>query len=158
MHRPLKSFAFAAVTAALGVAAAAWAAHSASAKGISVTQPSEVKWTPMNPQAGDKGPQLAVVFGDPSKGPFGALMKFPAGTRPGPHIHSSDYWGVVVSGQMADFAAGGDEGKAVAAGGYYFQPARVPHDNHCVEGSDCVLFVYMPHALDSKPASANAEK
>lgn len=156
MHRITRSFAVAVVTAALGLAAGAWAAHTNS-KDISLTQPSEVKWTPMNPQAGDKGPQLAVVFGDPSKGPFGALMKFPAGMRPGPHIHTSDYWGVVISGAMADFAPG-DEGKAVAAGGYYFQPAKVPHDNHCVEGADCVLFVYMPHALDSKPASAKAEK
>jgi hypothetical protein len=153
MKSQKKMMSVVAIAAAVGFGAGAWADHAKAAKAITLTQPAEVKWTPMNAQAGDKGPQLAVVFGDPSKGPFGAFMKFPAGFKPGPHTHSSDYWGVVLQGAMADFAPG-SESKPVAAGGYYYQPAKEVHDNHCVEGADCVLFVYMPQPLDSKPVVA----
>jgi hypothetical protein len=149
MHRSMKVSAVVLAMAAVSFSLGAWAAH---AKEIVLTPPAEVKWGPMDAKAGDKGPQIAVVFGDPKKGPFGALLKFPPGTRPGPHIHTSDYYGVIISGAMANFAPGGQD-KPVVPGGYYFQPGKVPHDNHCAEGAECVMFMYMPGALDFKPAA-----
>jgi uncharacterized protein DUF4437 len=112
----------------------------------------DVKWTPLVPELGDKGPQISVVFGDLKKGPVGLLMKNPAGARPGPHTHTSDYWAVVVSGQMQDFLPGeGDSARKLGAGSWWKQPGKAAHDNHCVEGSECVAFIYMPKGFDFAP-------
>jgi hypothetical protein len=31
------------------------------------------------------------------------------------------------------------------------------HDNHCEDGAECVVFIYMPHAFDMKPVTDKAE-
>jgi len=112
----------------------------------------DTKWQPLVPQLGAKGPQLSVVFGDLKAGPVGVLLKFPAGFTPGPHTHSSDYWGITIAGEMSDF----DVGKLAAAthvgpGGHWMESANHPHDNQCSAKSECVAFAYFPHGLDVKP-------
>ena len=112
----------------------------------------DLKWTPLVPELGDKGPQLSVVFGDLKKGPVGLLLKQPAGARPGPHTHTSDYWAVVVTGQLQDFEPGMAAGaKKLASGSWWMQPGKAAHDNHCVEGSECVIFAYFPRGFDFAP-------
>lgn len=112
----------------------------------------DAKWQALVPQLGDKGPQLTVVFGDIKKGPVGLVLKFPAGFTPGPHTHSSDYWGVVISGEMVDTDPGKlDTATRLTAGGRWSEPANRPHDNLCTPKSDCMAFVYFPHGLDVKP-------
>ena len=119
------------------------------------TTAADVKWTPMDEKAGDKGPQMAVVFGDlKKKAPIGWMLKTPAGFKPGPHTHTSDDYGVVVSGSWHNFAAPGtDEGPALTAGANWYQPGGQAHDNACDASSKdgCVVFVYMPNGFDFKP-------
>ncbi len=114
------------------------------------------KWTPLDAKAGDKGPQVAVVFGDPTaKGkPVGVLLKTAAGSRPGPHTHTSDDYVTVLQGTTHNYPAPGtDEGPALTVGGTWFQPGGKPHDNHCEDSSKdgCIIFVYMPNGFDMKP-------
>jgi len=126
-----------------------------------VIRPSaDLKWTPLVPELGAKGPQISVVFGDLKKGPVGILLKQPAGARPGPHTHTSDYWAVVVKGQVQDFEPGkGDAAATLAAGSWWMQPGKAAHDNHCALGSECVVFVYFPRGFDFSPvAAAKAER
>ena len=112
----------------------------------------DLKWTPLVPELGDKGPQLSVVFGDLKKGPVGLLLKQPAGARPGPHTHTSDYWAVVVTGQLQDFEPGmGASAKKLPTGSWWMQPGKAAHDNHCFEGSECILFAYFPKGFDFAP-------
>jgi quercetin dioxygenase-like cupin family protein len=129
-------------------------------KHMRVTSPEDVKFSPVDPNDKEgKGPQISVVFGDiKKKGPAGFLLKLPAGYKPGPHTHSSDDYAVVVKGVVHNFPAGGDTGEGVAAGGTWYQPANQPHDNWCEEGSDCVLFVYVPKGFDVKPVKAPKAK
>ncbi len=66
----------------------------------------ELKWVP-NPANGDVA--MAVVWGDPAKGPHGAFHKFKAGFNAGLHMHSSDMRIAVISGTMIAATESGPE-------------------------------------------------
>ena len=107
-------------------------------------------------QNGARPMTVGRFFGDlTKKGPVGFLFKVPAGFRPGPHTHSSDDYVVVVSGKLHNFS-GANEGAAVGAGGHWFQPGNVVHDNHCEDGEECVIYIYMPNGFDFKPAAVQS--
>jgi len=147
------------LTGALGLASTARAEKAG--KEIMVMPSADVKYMPLDPNDKEgKGPQISVVFGDMKKKgtPMGFLLKLQPGFKPGPHTHTSDDYAVVVQGSMHNFAAGGDEGKAVDAGGTWFQPGKVAHDNHCASTTPCVIFVYVPKGFDFLPVKAAAEK
>src|SRR5262245_33346275 len=148
------------VTAGLGFAGGVFAA-AAKGKEIVVTPAADVKFEPMDPNDKEmKGPSVAVVFGDMKKkgAPLGILLKVPPDGRPGPHSHSSDDYAVGITGMMHNFAPGPDEGKALGAGGHWFQPAKVVHDNHCeAKGGACLSFVYLPKGFDFIPAKTDAK-
>jgi hypothetical protein len=129
-------------------------------KDMAITPVDEVKWSSMDPNDKEgKGPQIAVVFGDlKKKAPLGVLLKLSPDAKPGPHTHSSDYWGVTIKGVEHNFPPGPDTGKAIAPGGFWYQPANQPHDNHCEPGSECVVFLYFPKGMDFKPAAQQAMK
>jgi hypothetical protein len=148
------------VLALAGTAALLGGVALAGPKEAAVTVAKDAKWVPIDPKAGDKGPMLAVLFGDPTKkAPIGFLLKLPAGSKPGPHTHTSDDYGVVVQGKMHNYVAPGtDEGPTVEPGGYWFQPGGKPHDNHCEGPTDCIISVYMPNGFDVKPWTAPAGK
>jgi len=132
----------------------------AGTKDPTLTALKDEKWTPIDAKAGDKGPQMAVVFGDPKAAgkPLGFLLKLPAGFKPGPHTHTSDDYAVVVQGSAHNFVPGADEGAALTAGGTWFQPGKKVHDNHCDSKEDCILFVYTPAGFDFVPAPAAPAK
>jgi Domain of unknown function (DUF4437) len=141
----------AAVCAALaGFSAGVWAERSDK---IVLVPPDEVKFSPLDPNDKEgKGPQAAVVFGNMKKrAPVGLLLKLPPDGRPGPHTHSSDDYAVIIKGTMHNFSPG-DEGKGIGPGGWWKQPGKMVHDNHCEAGSECLLFVYLPRGFDFKPA------
>ena len=127
---------------------------------ISRTPAPEVKYQPLDPSDKEgKGPQIAIVFGDMmKKAPVGFLFKVPAGFRPGPHIHTQDYYSVVLQGTVHDFAPGADEGKAIGPGGHWFQAGKAPHDNHCASKESCVIFIYSPEGYDYIPIKAAPPK
>jgi hypothetical protein len=131
-------------------------------KEIAITQLKDTQWSPMDPSAGDKGPQMSVVFGDlKKKAPIGLLLKFPPGFKPGPHTHTSDDYAVILQGNVHNFAAPGtDEGPAVTQGGHWFQPGGQPHDNECEASSKdgCLVYVVLPNGFDFKPWAAPAAK
>jgi hypothetical protein len=123
-------------------------------KDITYNTPKDAKWTPISP-AGDKGPQVSFVMGDmKTKGPVAFYLKMPAGFKPGPHTHTSDYCAVVIAGKMHDWKTPGtDEGPAQSEGGGWCQPGGQPHDNHCEESSKdgCIAFITVPKGFDFTP-------
>jgi hypothetical protein len=128
--------------------------RSAKTPAIVVTPAADVKYRPLDPNDSEgKGPQIAIVFGDfATKAPVGFLFKVPGGFRPGPHIHTADYYSVVLEGEVHDFAAGDpDEGKTIGPGGHWFQAGKVAHDNHCASATPCVIFIYSPTGYDYIP-------
>jgi ChrR-like protein with cupin domain len=97
---------------------------------IVVLSPIQLSWGPAPPQLA-KGIQLAVLAGDPSKtGPYTVRLKWPSGSKIGPHWHPADVNVTVMSG---NFGIGvGDkfeksEGKLVKPGGYFLEPEGMHH-------------------------------
>jgi quercetin dioxygenase-like cupin family protein len=112
--------------------------------------PDELKWVP-NPANADV--MMAVVWGDPAKGPHGAFHKFKAGFDAGLHTHSSDMRIAVISGTMIAATEGGPERK-LPPGSYEYQPHGVKHVTKCDAASDCIIFVVSSGKFDLKPVEA----
>ncbi len=101
---------------------------------------SDVKWGPLNPARGDKGPKAGTLWGDRTgAGPSGFLVKFVDGFSSPPHIHNITYRGVVISGFMHN-----DDPKAgemwMPAGSFWTQPAGEAHIT-AAEGSNNVAYI-----------------
>jgi ChrR-like protein with cupin domain len=130
-------------------------AHVASADPMMKSGPvptGDVKWAPLVPQLGAKGPQFTVVFGNPQTGPAGMILRLPAGFNSGPHTHSSDYQGIVISGDFVDTEPGqAAKAERMTPGTQWFEAANRPHENLCASKTECVIFAYFPKAVDTKP-------
>ena len=108
----------------------------------------DIKWVE-NPAM--KGAWIAPLWGDPSKGAYGALKKVTAGTEFGWHTHTSDQKVVAVSGAF-DFQLEGDaEPKVLEPGSYVFLPGGTKHKTTCRAGADCVFFEEQPGKSDLVP-------
>lgn len=118
--------------------------------GIVTTTPDQLKWV-VNPASADVS--MAVLWGDPAKGPHGAFHKFKAGFDAGLHSHSSDMRIAVVSGTLIAGGEGEPE-KKLPPGSYEFQPHGVKHVTKCDPASDCVIFVVSSGKFDLIPANA----
>jgi len=95
------------------------------------------------------GPTLAKLWGDPTKGAYGAIEKFPAGFSAPLHTHSADHKIVIISGTWIH----GEEGKPEARlgpGSYLFQPANQKHTTACDAASECVFFIESNRKFDIK--------
>jgi quercetin dioxygenase-like cupin family protein len=107
----------------------------------------EIKWVE-NPAM--KGAWIAPLWGDPSKGAYGALKKVTAGTEFGWHTHTADQKVVAVSG-VFDFQLEGQDPKELVAGSWVFLPGGTKHKTACKAGADCVFFEEQPGKSDLVP-------
>ena len=112
--------------------------------------PADLKWV-ANPANAEVS--MAVLWGDPAKGPHGAFHRFKAGFSAGLHTHSSDMRIAVVSGTLIAGSEGGPE-KKLPPGSYEYQPHGVKHVTKCDPASDCVIFVVSSGKFDLTPAEA----
>ena len=115
-----------------------------------VMQTGDLKWTKSTTM---KGLSVAPLWGDPSKGAYGALKKVPAGTDFGWHTHSFDQKVVGIAGAF-DFQIEGDAPKDLGWGSYVFVPAGVKHTSKCRNGAECLYFEEQPGKSDYIPAKA----
>jgi quercetin dioxygenase-like cupin family protein len=95
------------------------------------------------------GPVLSTLWGDPTKGAYGAIEKFPAGFSAPLHTHSGDHKIVIISGTWIH----GEDGKPdvrLGAGSYLFQPANQKHTTACDAASECVFFLESKGKFDIK--------
>ena len=104
-----------------------------------------------------KGAQSAVVSGDPKKGPYAMLVKWPAGFNPPLHTHPNTVKVLVVSGTFLH----GDDGqqrKELGSGSYVVIPAMTKHVSSCKEGAECVFFVEGTGKFATTPVEDKKEK
>jgi hypothetical protein len=148
---------------ALTVAAGSFAAGVAVAKGAAkapeITAFNDLTWTPLMKEG--PLPAVAPIEGDGMKGAYFGYLKLPAGFESPAHIHTNDYWAVLVQGQMAHWAAeGGSEkdAKAIGPGGWVHMPAKVAHISKCYPGVDCVMAVVQKGKFDFVPVTAKMTK
>jgi quercetin dioxygenase-like cupin family protein len=110
----------------------------AGGKNFVVSPAADMKWVAL-PDA-PPGPMLSVISGDPAKGAYTAIEKFPAGFSAGLHTHPSDHKIVIISGTWIH----GEEGKPevkLGPGSYLFQPANQKHTTACDAASECLFFI-----------------
>lgn len=107
-------------------------------------------WQPVGSiDANGKGIFVSIMYGDlESTGPTHFLMKYSAGVVAAPHLHSHDYYAVLVSGQFRHSLTDLDEGEILAAGATWFQKGGVVHQDACTGSQDCILSIFWPHGFD----------
>jgi len=113
----------------------------------------DLKWTDLDP-VGAPGVKVAVLWGDHSKGAFGAYFKLPAGFAVPLHTHTNAMKVVFLSGTYIQ----APEGKAevrLGPGSYMLQPGgNYRHTTSCDKASECLFFVVGSGGFDLKPVAA----
>jgi hypothetical protein len=100
------------------------------------------------------GRAIANVTGDFKTGPHLKFVRFGAGVKTPPHIHTYAYVGIVVKGRARHFEPGKPETETILEPGSTWSiGAGVPHVSECLEGSDCLFATQSGGAFDSAPAN-----
>jgi quercetin dioxygenase-like cupin family protein len=115
-------------------------AHDNEKKKMVVTPYQDARFAPIDPKQPD-GPQIAVLWGDPAKGPSAMLLKLKKGGGR-LHFHTSDYHLTLLQGTMKHWAEGESEAdaKPLGPGSYWFQPGAQAHGDSCLT-DECLMFV-----------------
>lgn len=82
----------------------------------------------------------APAYGDLAHGRHGTFIKMPAGFVSPIHIHTEDYWGVVISG-VAVNGVPGSKDVELAVGSYWFQKGGERHVTKCISPNECIFFI-----------------
>lgn len=144
-HGPCSSL----VVSILCVSIGAASAFANTGKKMVVVPAEDARFVPVDPKSPD-GAQIAVLRGDPAKGPSAMLMKFKKATGV-LHVHSSDYHLVLLQGTMKHRAEGESEEKAkpLGPGSYWFQPGGQAHADSCLS-DECLMFINWAGKRDAR--------
>jgi hypothetical protein len=139
-----KTLASLAVLGALGAAQPASAQQPNTSQSLNIPL-DQVKWIDLG------GPQLGTVWGDANTGAHGSLLRLPKGFVSPAHLHTGDYYGVIVAGAVTNAEAGQKE-VVLGPGSYYFQKGKADHVTKCVGDTDCLIYVSQSKAFDFIPS------
>jgi hypothetical protein len=144
-------FVCAAVLACIAIAASAAPSGKPSVN-VPVTQ---LQYGPTGVTDGVHGQlMVAPAFGDLAHGAHGTFVKMPSGFVSPIHIHTDDYWAVVVSGVGVNIPVGGTD-VPLPVGSYWFQKGGERHITKCISSNECIFFINQPGKFDYIPDSAN---
>ena len=111
---------------------------------------SEVEWEQLNPKRGLNSPKAATLWGSRTgPGSAGFLLKPVDGFSSPPHIHSSYYHGVVISGTIHNAEPSAKE-NYLPRGSFWIQPAGGVHITACK--GQCLAYIEIEGAFDVLPA------
>lgn len=115
----------------------------------------EHEWRPVDP-SNPHGPRMATLWGDPASGPYGALLRVPAGFESPMHSHSSDERVVVIQGTSIHWTEdeSRDSAQRLAAGSYMTMPAGVNHVSAGDPDQECIEFITQEGRFDFTLAPA----
>ena len=113
----------------------------------------DLKWTDLDPK-GAPGVKVADLWGDHTKGAFGAFFKLPAGFAAPLHTHTHDMKVAFISGTYIQ-APEGKSAVRLGPGSYMMQPGgNYRHTTSCDKAADCLFFVEGNGAFDLKVVEA----
>ncbi|MEP5759104.1 MAG: cupin domain-containing protein [Litoreibacter sp.] len=116
--------------------------------GTTRTTHNEVEWNEF-----PGGRAIANVVGDFKTGAHLKFVRFDAGVKTPPHVHSHSYVGIVVKGRARHFEPGKQQTETILEPGSTWSiNAGVPHISECLEGSECLFATQSGGAFDSAPA------
>ena len=140
--------------AALGVSATAVAASRDDVSGgpsvnIPVTQ---LKYfdTGIGKESGVGTLQAAPGYGNLQHGAHGTIIKMPAGFVSDIHIHTGEYWAVVISGVGVNGTPGSAD-VPLPAGSYWSQKGGERHVTKCISSNECIFFINQSVKFDDIP-------
>ena len=143
-----------ALTLAFAASAQPATAKEGKKAGTAVLVPAgDIKW---NDVPGFPGLSMAVLQGDPAKGPHHSMIKFKDGFAAPLHHHSSDHFGTVVTGTLILTVDGKDT--KLPAGSYFSFKGMKQHMTRCEPGADCVISMDVRGKWDVVPAKADPAK
>lgn len=137
MHRHIKKVGLTTVLASALFANLGFAGTSVS---IPVT---EMKYT----ETGIGPIKVAPGHGDMSKEAHSNFVKIPGGFSSPVHIHSEDYYAVVVAGVIGNGKEGAED-IPMPPGSYWYQKGNERHITKCLSPTECVFFVTQPGKFD----------
>ena len=91
--------------------------------------------------------KAAPAYGDLGHGPHGTSIRMPAGFVSPVHIHTEDYWGVVISGVAINGVPGSSD-VPLPAGSYWFQKGGERHVTKCISPNECLFFISQQGKFD----------
>jgi hypothetical protein len=101
-----------------------------------------------------KNPQGFVVanaWGKPDAGAHSNFIRMDGNTASGRHTHSFSYYGVVVSGTVANEPADSTADRPLGPGSYWYQRGREVHVTKCISREPCLFFVTSKGSFDYLP-------
>ena len=109
---------------------------------VSVSTPvTEIRYFDAGVTDGKTGDLRAgPAHGDLAKGAHGTFIRMPAGFVSPVHLHTADYWGVVISG-VASNGLPGSKDVALPAGSYWLQKGGERHVTKCLSPNECLFFI-----------------
>ena len=117
----------------------------------------DLKWIDLDPK-GAPGVKVVDLWGDHTKGAYGAYLKLPAGFAVPLHTHTYAMKVAFISGTYIQ----APEGKAevrLGPGSYMMQPGgNYRHTTSCDKASECVFFVESSGPFDLKVVEAAPAK
>jgi beta-alanine degradation protein BauB len=116
-------------------------------KGTTIWPMADLKWSEL-PNSG--GVMRAALWGDPDKGAYGALYKFPAGATFPSHWHTNSMKVVVISGTWLYTPEGGTEHK-LGPGSYLAYGPKDRHVSGPGDNAECIFFIEQPGKFDMVP-------
>ncbi|HEX4439808.1 MAG TPA: DUF4437 domain-containing protein [Thermoanaerobaculia bacterium] len=134
-----------------------YAQSSATARSTSTptfTPAADLKWADLDPK-GAPGVKIVDLWGDHTKGAYGAYLKLPAGFKTPLHTHTHAMRVIFVSGTYLQTPEGKTQVR-LGPGSYMLQPGDpYRHVTACDAASDCVLFVESDGPFDLKPVGGS---
>jgi hypothetical protein len=114
------------------------------------TPAADLKWVDLDPK-GAPGVKVADLWGNHTKGAYGAYLKLPAGFTTPLHTHTYAMKVIFVSGTYIQAPEGKPEVR-LGPGSYMMQPGgNYKHVTSCDKSADCVFFVESAGPFDLKP-------
>jgi quercetin dioxygenase-like cupin family protein len=126
------------------------AGHKAGASTPVFKAAADLHWADLDP-AGNPGLKIADVWGDHTKGAFGAFVKAPAGWTTPLHTHSNAFKIIIISGTFLQTPEMKPE-QRMGPGSYVMQPGgNYKHVSGCDKASECVFFTQSEGKFDLRP-------
>ncbi len=154
--KPVRLAALAFLSAGVLLAQAAAPAHKDTNAPVFMPA-ADLKWVDLDAKTAP-GVKIADVWGDHTKGGYGAFIKFPAGFSVPLHYHTHAAKLVIISGTFVQVPEGKPEVR-LGPGSYLMQPGKsYKHTTACDKASDCLFFSEGTGAFDIIMAKAPAAK
>ncbi len=114
------------------------------ANGASINLPvTQLKYSDTGIYGVDKGVgtlKAASAYGDLQHGAHGTFVKMPAGFVSENHIHTGEYYAVVLSGVGVNGIPGSKD-VPLPVGSYWSQKGGESHVSKCISSNECIFFI-----------------